>query len=138
MDGLSGLPVLERLSAAADAAELCVVAASLGLDMSERTAHRIVSGQVRPVPSVLSRLTSAGDAPGRREVDLMRDRRSLRVSREDVEEFSRVMERDFALLGERYYLDLASEPRVSVGRGRITVTFDLLTATRPAGKSFTI
>ena len=126
MDGLSGLPVLERLSAAADAAELCVVAASLGLDMSERTAHRIVSGQVRPVPSVLSRLTSAGDAPGRREVDLMRDRRSLRVSREDVEEFSRVMERDFALLGERYYLDLASEPRVSVGRGRITVTFDLL------------
>ena len=56
----------------------------------------------------------------------MRDRRGLRISREDVEEFSRAMERDFALLGERYYLGLASEPRVSVGRGRITVTFDLM------------
>lgn len=126
MGSLEDLPVLERLSAAADAAELLEVATSLGLGMSERTAHRIVSGQVRSLQSVLSHLLRDGEPSPAREVDLMRDRRGLRLAREDVDEFSRVMERDFALLGERYYLDLASEPRVSVGRGRITVTFDLL------------
>lgn len=125
MGSLEDLPVLERLSAAADAAELLEVATSLGLGMSERTAHRIVSGQVRPLQSVLSHLLRDGEPSPAREVDLMRDRRGLRLAREDVDEFSRVMERDFALLGERYYLTLASEPRVSVGRGRVTVTFDL-------------
>ncbi len=125
MEGLTELPVPERLRAAADASELLEVARSLGLEMSERTAHRIVSGQVRPLRSVLSRLTHATEGRRPREVDLMRDRRGLRVSREDAEEFSRALERDFALLGDRYYLTLASEPRVRVGPGRITVTFEL-------------
>ena len=127
MDALSELPVLERLSAAADASELLRVASSLGLEMSERTSHRIVSGQVRPARSVLARLTHRGDArPQRpREVDLERDRRGLRIAPADVEEFSRAMERDFALLAERYYLSLSSDPKVRVGRGKITVTFDL-------------
>ena len=126
IDSLDDLPVLERLRAAADASELRSQAASLGLEMSERTAHRIVSGQIRPLRSVVARLTHRGSvnaAP--REVDLARDRRGLRISREDVEEFSRALERDFALLGERYYLSLSSDPRVKVGRRRITVTFDL-------------
>lgn len=126
IDSLDDLPVLERLRAAADASELRSQAASLGLEMSERTAHRIVSGQIRPLRSVVARLTHRGSANAApREVDLARDRRGLRISREDVEEFSRALERDFALLGERYYLSLSSDPRVKVGRRRITVTFDL-------------
>ena len=35
------------------------------------------------------------------------------------------MERDFAFVGDRYYLSLLSDPKVRVGRGRITVTFEL-------------
>lgn len=126
LDSLEQLPVLERLRAAADASELRSVAGSLGLEMSERTAHRIVSGQIRPMRSVVARLTHRGaPAPAPREVDLARDRRSLKISREDADEFSRVMERDFALLAGRYYLTLSSDPKVKVGRRRITVTFDL-------------
>ena len=126
LDSLQELPVLERLRAAADAAELREQAALLGLEMSERTAHRIVSGQIRPLRSVLSRLTHrAAPATGPREVDRPRDRRRLRVSRKDLEEFSRALERDFDLLAERYYLSLSSDPKVRVGRGKITVTFDL-------------
>lgn len=126
LDCLDQLPVLERLAVAADAAELLDVALSLGLEMSERTAHRIVSGQIRPLRSVAARLTHRGDPSKRpREVDLARDRRSLRISREDAEEFSRAMERDFALLADRYYLSLSADPKVKVGRKRITVTFDL-------------
>ena len=126
LDSLSELPVLERLRAAADASELRAQALAVGLDMSERTARRIVSGEVRPLRSVLSRLTrSEAPACGPREVDLERDRRGLRVSREDLAEFSRALERDFGLLADRYYLSLSSDPKIRVGRRKITVTFDL-------------
>ena len=117
--------MLERLRVSADAAELRGQACSLGLEMSARTAHRIVSGEIRPIASVASRLTGRSAPPVAREVDLVRDRRGLRVSREDLEEFTRALERDFDLLAERYYLSLSSDPKVRVGRGRITVTFDL-------------
>ncbi|MBM6775277.1 ATP-binding protein [Olsenella profusa] len=127
IDSLEDLPVLERLRAAADASELREQAAALGLEMSERTAHRIVSGQIRPLRSVVARLThrASPHAGAPREVDLARDRRGLRVSSEDLDEFSRAMERDFSLLADRYYLSLSADPKVRVGRGKITVTFDL-------------
>lgn len=126
-DSLDDLPVLARLSAAADATDLRSQAALLGLDMSERTAHRIVSGEIRPLRSVLSRLTRRDSAPRAtsREIDLLKERRGLRLSRDDLDEFSRSLERDFGLLAERYYLTLASDPKISVGKGKITVTFAL-------------
>ncbi len=125
IDDLSELPVIERLRVAADAQELMSVAGGLGLAMSERTAHRIVSGQIKPMRSVVARLTHKGDAPTPREVDLVRDRRGLRLSEHDAEEFSRIMERDFSFVGDRYYVSLLSDPKVRVGKGRIVVTFEL-------------
>ena len=126
LDSLSELPVLERLRVASDASELREQAASLGLEISERTAHRIVSGEIAPLRSVAARLVGSGPSPSaHRDVDLTRDRRGLRLSREDVEELARSMERDFAPIAERYYLTLLSDPKVRVGRGRITVIFDV-------------
>ncbi len=127
IDSLSELPVLERLRVAADAGELLEVASSLGLEMSERTAHRIVSGQIKPARSVLARLLHKGSSSDvvSREVDLSRDRRGLKLSESDLEEFSRIMERDFSYVADRYYLSLATDPKVRVSSGRITVTFDL-------------
>lgn len=126
LDDLTELPLLERLHAAADARELAEVAAGLGLPISERTAHRVLAGTIKPVRSVWSRLSHrAGDVASHRPVDLALDRRGLRLSKGDAEEFSRIMERDFAWLADRYYLELAHAPRVSAGRGKVTVTFDL-------------
>lgn len=124
LDSLAELPILERFRAAVDASELFGVSRELGLDMSERTAHRIVSGQIKPLRNVLSRLLhkSSGD---KREVDLAKDRRGLRVSQDDIDEFSRVMERGFSTLGDRYYLTLSADPKVRVSRGKITVTFEI-------------
>ena len=124
-DSLSELPVLERLKVAADASELLDVCRDLGLEMSERTAHRIVGGQIKPLRSVLSRLTHKAEPAERREVDLRRDRRGLKISRDDAEEFSRIMERGFSYVAKRYYLSLSTEPKVKVSPHRITVTFDL-------------
>ena len=126
IDDLSTLPVLERLRAAADARELLSVCKGLGLEMSERTAHRVVSGQIRPLRSVASRMLRKADAPtGPKPVDLYRDRRGLKLSKPDAEEFSRVLAKDFSFIEDRYYVSLVHDPKVRVGKGRITVTFDL-------------
>lgn len=125
LDDLSVLPVLERLRVAADASELKRVSESLGLDMSERTAHRIISGQVKPQRSVIARLTHRAGPKVPKDIDITRDHRGLRLSKEDCADFSRAMERGFAELAEKYYLQLTDAPKVRVGKGKITVTFDL-------------
>ena len=125
LDDISELPVLERLRVAADAGELQRVSASLGLDMSERTAHRIVAGQVKPQRSVVARLTHRAGPKVPHEVDLTRDHRGLKISKEDCADFSRAMERGFSELAQKYYLSLNEAPKVRVGKGKITVTFEL-------------
>lgn len=125
VDNISELPVLERLRAAADASELQRVSSSLGLEMSERTAHRIIAGQVKPQRSIVARLTHKSSGKTVKEVDLSMDPRGLKVSREDAEEFSRSMEKSFSELASKYYLTLNDAPKVRVGKGRITVTFDV-------------
>lgn len=125
VDDPNEVSVIERPALAADARELAEVAAALGLPISERTAHRILAGQIKPLRPVVSRLLHHGGTPGQQEVDLTRDRRGLKLSLDDVDEFSRVMERAFDLIAERYYVGLSSEPRINVTRDKITVTFDL-------------
>ena len=124
LDSEHELPMVDRLGFASDAEDFLRIAHGLGIDISERTAHRILSGTLEPVRSVSSRLLRerkmpASDAP----VDLTRDRRGLKISREDLEAFGRTMERDFSYLSDRYYLTLTAEPRVRVAGDHVTVTF---------------
>ena len=125
VDDPKDIAVTERPAIAGDAHELVSIAGSLGLDISERTAHRVLAGQIKPLRSVVSKLTHHAGPASPKEVDLERNRRGLKVSKDDVEQFMRIMERDFDFLAERYYLGLNNEPRVSVQRDKITVTFDL-------------
>lgn len=125
VDDPSTLPVCARPLWAADARSLATVAESLGLPISERTAHRILSGAIRPVRSVLARLSHRKNPGAAAPPDLMRDRRGLKVAREDLEEFSRALERDFAMLEERYYLNLSGPPHIKVTGDSVRVVFEL-------------
>lgn len=122
---LDELPVLERLYAASDAGELLRQATALGLSISERTAHRIVAGEIKPQRSVYAQLAGQVESTRQATVDLMRDRRGLKLSDADASEFSRLMERDFAFLADRYYLTLTADPKVKVSQGKVTVTFEV-------------
>lgn len=117
--------VLERIVIAADARELTQAAASVGLDISERTAHRIIAGEVRPSRSVYGRLLRPERTSQDHLVDLMRDQRTLRISAEDRSSFAQVMEEAFSYLADRYYLSLSAEPSVRISRGKVTVVFDI-------------
>lgn len=121
---LSELPVLERFRLSSDAHELMEVACALGLDISERTAHRVIAGQIRPVRSVAAKLLHGQKTQKRRDVNLSSDRRGLRIAQEDSEHFLNMMEQDFAYLADRYYLTLSGTPRMRVSGTRLVVSFD--------------
>lgn len=116
-----GPRVVDRIARAQDAGELRRVSGELGMPMSERTAYRILGGDVKPVRNVVLALRDArGRASGK-----VGERTRPSISREDREEFSRSLARDFAALGDKYYLKLEGEPRIRLSDGRITVTFDV-------------
>ena len=121
------LPVVDRLGLASDAEDLMRLCAGLGIEMSERTAHRVLSGQIKPVRSVSARLLRERDSsPSQpQQIDLSKDRRGLKIAKDDIARFSRAVERDFSDLASRYYLNLNGDPKIRVTKDRITVTFDL-------------
>lgn len=121
--GADGEPrVLDRLVLAPDAPSLREVAASLGIPMSERTAYRILSGDIRPVRSAALVLRSCeGGGGGAPAASPSR----VRISVEDRDEFLDAVAEDFGSLAERYYLELAGRPRMRVQGNRVIVTFDV-------------
>lgn len=125
-DDLDKVPVWQRPAAASDAAELVEVAGSIGLAISERTAHRILSGELAPLENVITLAfaddeeAAEPDAP-----DIYKDRRGLRLHHNDISAFKRELEKAFDAISERYYLQLRGEPKVTVGKNEIRVRFEV-------------
>lgn len=123
-EDLSRLDVWCRPAACGDAAELVRTAADIGLPISERTAHRILAGDLAPLEPVLAE--AAADEPEEPvavKPDIYRDRRTLRLHTDDLDAFKRELERAFDLIADRYYLNLRGEPRISIGSDEIRVRF---------------
>jgi hypothetical protein len=122
-DDVSTLPISQRLATSADAADFMLNCARIGLDISERTAHRILGNQITPLASLCE--VAKGERSRKPVTDLTKDSRGLKLAREDVEAFSREMERAFEMLAERYYLSMTDTPRVTVKGDTITVRFPI-------------
>ncbi len=123
-DDVEELPICLRPAAAADALELMKVASSLGLGISERTAHRILAGEIEPAEPPLERLTPSSRNQ-ENPVDLYKDNRGLKIAPEDLDTFSRSLEQSFDTIAQRYYLKLNDKPKIRVSKNCITVRFPL-------------
>jgi hypothetical protein len=124
-DDANTLPISQRLAASADAGELMANSACMGLSISERTAHRVLSRQIAPLRPLYDLARSGGLRAIPVPTDLSRDSRGLKLTPEDVEDFSREMEKAFEILAERYYLSLSDLPKVRVKGDAITVRFPI-------------
>lgn len=126
VDDVNRLPVWQRPGAAADAEELVDIAESLGMPISERTAHRILGGELPVLKPVLDQVTGASDTTAEpAKPDIYRDRRGLKLHHSDVAEFQRELEGAFNTIAERYYLHLKCSPKVTVGKDDIRVRFEV-------------
>lgn len=124
-DDVESLPVCLRPAAAADALDLVEICSALGLPISERTAHRIMAGQIEPCVPPLKTVMGSGKAHARQKVDIYRDSRGLKIAPEDLGRFANDLERAFDTLAQRYYLSLTERPRVRVGKDCISVKFSI-------------
>jgi Histidine kinase-, DNA gyrase B-, and HSP90-like ATPase len=125
-DNLDKLPVWLRCGAAADAGELVDVAESLGIPVSERTAHRVLGGELPVARPVLEIVTTAEKPPAAAlGPDIYRDRRGLKIHHTDITMFRAELEKAFDSIAERYYLHLKCEPKITVGKEDIRVRFEV-------------
>ncbi|MDO9556946.1 MAG: ATP-binding protein [Coriobacteriia bacterium] len=124
-EDLERMVVWHRPAASSDAAELVTIAAEIGLPISERTAHRIMGGELSGLEPVLTEVTADDEQPASSKPDIYRDRRSLHIHHTDLATFKRELERAFDVLAERYYLNLRGEPKISIGADEIRVRFSV-------------
>lgn len=115
----------KRLSFCTDASDFAACACELGLDVSQRSAYRILQGEVAPLDPLLGVLLkrSEHDRVAKSAPDIARDLRGLKIAPEDLDDFSRAMKKAWAVLAESYYLDPGIDPVVRVSRDAVQVTF---------------
>ncbi|MDP2183531.1 MAG: ATP-binding protein [Actinomycetota bacterium] len=120
------LAVWQRPAASSDAADLVDIARAIGLAVSERTAHRVLAGELVPLDTVVHQVLSDDEPePVTAQPDIYRDRRGLHIHHTDLGQFKRDLTRAFDSLSERYYLHLRGEPKITIGRDGIRVRFDV-------------
>jgi len=120
------LPLVHRLAATGDSAQLQEECAELGLKLSERTAHRIIAGQIKPLAPLLKSVASrTKHEQAHKSSHLQKDSRGLQISQPDNDRFVRALESAFEVLGERYYLSLVDLPKVRVKGNTISVRFEI-------------
>ena len=118
---------------AADAVELARIASNLGLELSERTAYRVLRGDIAPAIPLLEAIETLLDDDvdkereheGASSFDPFKDRRGLKIAADDLETFSEALQKAFATIAGNYYLSLQDKPSIKVGKDHITVRFDI-------------
>jgi len=120
------LPVWQRPGSALNAGDLVTSCSSIGLRISERTAHRILIGEMPPLLSVLEVIqASEQEISTPSETDIYKDRRGLRIHHDDMLEFRRSVTAAFDFLAERYFFFSKTEPLIRVTKDSIHVRFDI-------------
>ena len=131
----SSLPVCDRIAYASTPDEFAALAHGIGLELSPRSARRIMDGEITPLASAAEevriidadeRATGAKrrtrtDAQGVKETLSADDARKLKISPEDRAAFLADVARAYGKLARAYYLDDTAEPTLKVGKGALTL-----------------
>ncbi|MGN0286780.1 MAG: ATP-binding protein [Atopobiaceae bacterium] len=116
--------VLDRLYRPMGPRELSSQANQLGLAMSERTAQRIVSGEIEPLQDCCRALRGEC-SPGSGRHQQSPGASGPKLSREDAETLARGVATQSEAVLQKYYRRVVGTPKVSVRGDRITVTLRL-------------
>ncbi len=119
----------KRIAMSSDAASLAQTAAQLGLEMSSRSAYRVLQGQVTPLAPFLETLHRRHQNEKRdtRKSSPLRvldkDHRSLKIAQEDLDTFSADLVRAWQKLADLYFLERDIEPVFRISRNGVQVFF---------------
>ena len=117
------LPLTKRLAIASTPQHLADMASELGLSISERTARRIMDGQVLTLQPILDQIEiQAPNKPAAGRKPKRGDSRSFTLLKQDKDLLSESVKPAFKDIAERYYLEDDVEPTVQARRDRIVIT----------------
>lgn len=117
-------PYFERFAYTLDADSLATLATELGFPISTRTAHRIIGGEIKPLPLHIELLSSPSKTSsesvssnadsqvklGQEGIPLPSKRQTINTSKrlkfakEDIDGFTQEIRRSYSALAEAYYL----------------------------------
>lgn len=121
-------PYVLRLGYCSDSKDFARVASALGLELSERTARRIMDGEVPLLPSLFERLQSESFSIGKKQPNhrpLRGDGRRLKIEPEDLALLARKAGEAYRELAPRYFLSDEVEPSVSFNSRAVTITIPI-------------
>jgi hypothetical protein len=126
------IPYIQRFGFPQTPDEFSFLASSLGLEMSERSARRILDGEIEPVGTVLDLLGTKpvaeykGGAPEPGFGPTTKAaRRKIKFDSRDLERFSSQVASAFSELAEAYYLEDDVEPSIRVGADGIKISLPI-------------
>ena len=128
-------PYLQRFAYVDDAESLAALANSLGFPLSQRSAHRILNGEIKPLPLHLEYLSKEGNPSGKPTSILKTSERNkahtaspkVSFSKDDLATFSKAVMQSYTDLAQAYYLDENVEPNIATKGGNITISIPLYT-----------
>lgn len=118
--------VLGRLANASGPRELSKVAQELGLDISERTAQRIMSGEIKPLSNTRQKLSRLAQGAGSSQTaNVAVANTPIRLSQADVSELGNAVRKDVDAIAKRYYARSVAQPIVHVRGNSVHITIEL-------------
>lgn len=136
---------VKRLAYARDPEDLAQKAASLGLDLSPRSARRIMNGEIAPPDALYVRLRTESmrdvlprpekDAPGGgdgtqrksfAEAGSVVTARGVRLTKRDKDDLAEGVKEAFADVADAYFLERDVTPDITVRDGRLIVSIPLV------------
>ena len=130
-DDVEGLIATKRLATASDPMELASLAASLGLAISERTARRIIDGEVASPDPILERIVlqtdvSAGRSKKTKKALAKSSARNIHLEKEDRLALAESIRKTYESIADKYYLDSNVEATVKTSPGRIVISVPVI------------
>ena len=125
------LPVVKRLATAGDPESFSELAHDMGLELSERTARRIMNGEVQPVDPILDqiaieRVSSSGKAVGRKRRSKGKVGPVARFEKDDISSIREAVAGAFGPIAEKYYLASNVDVNVTCKKDRISISIPLV------------
>ena len=127
------IDVCKRLALASDPSEFSALASSIGLELSERSARRIMDGEIASLAPFVESLnvqkpTSNAKKPkkrGAKEIAQLSNAPGLKLSNSEKNQLASALREAFEPLAESYYLNPEVEVSVTVRNGAIHLSIPL-------------
>ena len=126
---VSTLPICKRLATASDPKSLACMSQDVGFDISDRSARRVMDGEIAPSENILNAIAIIPVSDGKsvkRPKQKAAKRARISFSNEDLSDLKQAAEHAFKALAEKYYLETDVKPSVRSVADKLTISLPII------------